>query len=170
VEPLRILAIAFTFSAISSNSSYIFYALGRPKIGFYSDLGKSILLAPLLIYMASNYGLYGAAMSYLIVNCIMPFISYGLIAYLLNLNYFKILSVQLRPLLSATVMYLVIHSEPSQMFITMQINVLVSMLVAVALGTLVFGVTMLALWRMFGGKGAAENRAFDLTMSLLRKS
>lgn len=169
VEPLQILSIAFVCSALPSNSGYIYYALGLPRISFYSNFVKMLVLGPLLFYMANNYGLMGAAYSYLIVHCTKPFFDYAIVAHLIKINYFKILGVQVRPFISSCAMYMVIQSKPVQAIISEQINVVVSLLLAVGIGVAVFVVIELLLWRVLGGREAPEKRVIDLGISMLRK-
>jgi O-antigen/teichoic acid export membrane protein len=138
IQPLSILAIAFAVTALSSNAGYIYVAVGKPKIGFFTSLLKIAILIPLLLYLTNENGIIGASVSYLIISVIMPLTHFFLVSKLLRMKIWKIVSVQYRPVISVAAMYIVLTLEPCRNFLEAQANVIISITLAMIIGATIY--------------------------------
>ena len=60
---MRILAVFGCFRAIGAPSGYLYAAIGKPKISFYTNLAKLIVIAILIYPLTVAYGIAGAALA-----------------------------------------------------------------------------------------------------------
>lgn len=60
-DALRILAVFGCLRAIGAPSGYLYAAIGKPKISFYTNLAKLIVIAILIYPLTAAYGIVGAA-------------------------------------------------------------------------------------------------------------
>lgn len=63
VDALRILAIFGCLRALGATSGYLYNAIGKPNIGFYTNLAKLIVIAILIYPLTNAYGIVGAAIA-----------------------------------------------------------------------------------------------------------
>lgn len=71
---ISIYALANGMLAVSSFNYYLQYSVGKLKLHFWSNLFVAILIVPTIIFVASSYGVYGAAYVWLSLNVFYFFI------------------------------------------------------------------------------------------------
>ncbi len=92
---LQSIALAGAFLSFSSNTSYIFLALGRPKLSTFLGLLRVSIFLPLLVAMTKHYGAQGAADALLYtsaITAILPIIVVSRIVGISSIEYFQAIS------------------------------------------------------------------------------
>ena len=63
VAPLRILALFGGFRAVGAINGYLYNAIGKPNVPFYTNLGKLLVIVVLLVPATRTFGLVGASLA-----------------------------------------------------------------------------------------------------------
>lgn len=63
IVPLQVLAVFGLVRALASFNGYLFEGIGRPDVALHLALMRLLVVAPLIVPMASMYGLLGAAVT-----------------------------------------------------------------------------------------------------------
>jgi lipopolysaccharide exporter len=110
VPLIAILGFYGIITAMKTNADYVYLALGRPKIATYLLGIRITLLFPMLGILSVKYGSLGAAYGYLIAQLIFTPISFSVLFRILNVSAMDIIRVLWRPVVAATLMFLVVNA------------------------------------------------------------
>ena len=164
IELIQILAFNTVLAAIQVNISSVYFALGRAKLSACIGMIFVGILIPLLLYLTGRFGVAGAAWGYLVSSlCVAP-IHYGLMLRLLNLRVPAFISVVWRPIVAATLMYMLVRLfvealPRTSVGIVTQLGMLLG---AVFLGVAAYVAASAVLWIMAGRPAGAERHVTGL--------
>ena len=160
VPLIEILAIASLLRSLNNVGS-LYIALGKPDIVFRIALCRISILLPLMIAGTYRFGAEGAAASIVISAIIMHPIVYWPARKILNIRFLEVMAIFYRPALASALMYAVV----AQLFLGNlaygNLNLSIKLLIlgaAVALGGVVFILTMLAFWFARGRPECTEKK------------
>jgi O-antigen/teichoic acid export membrane protein len=102
---ISVLAIFGTLGALQSNTTYVFLALGKPRIETYLGVAYVIILLSLLAVFIPTYKTFGVALAYLTTVVFMMPPTLLLIKAELGLKWGMIAGAFWRPLVATTGMY-----------------------------------------------------------------
>ncbi len=144
---ITLLAIVGTIHALQANVESVYFAVGRPRLKALITFLEIVCFLPLLLVLVPRYGLTGAAYALLITVMIAAPVNYAIALRLLRLSAWKIVPVLWRPILAAAVMAAVIYwaFPPSESHSSTWENVW-RMLCAIALGAVVYAMTVVVTW------------------------
>ena len=165
---LRILAIAGAAFVLYTNVSYVFLAIGRPRLTTLMNVVTVSLFVPGLLTLAPRLGPIGAAYAYTATALVMLPISYVSVSILLSLKPAQIIAVTWRPALSAMAMYLVVVSLGEVVLTVGAIRLVPDLLLRIALGMVSYVATLGVLWLASGRPPGAERTIIEFARERLR--
>ena len=154
---MAILAFFGVTTALLANSGSIFMAIGKPM--YLTGLSglRLVVLVPVLMYATSNYGVIGAAFSYLAVSLLFMPLIYFLLFKLLDLGLFEFLSVIWRPLVATLVMYWGVRQYLALIEAgSVLLNEFGALITSVGLGVILYVLALGCCWRLAGRPDGAE--------------
>ncbi len=155
---IRLLAIGGALHALQVNIESVYYALGKPKLKALITLLEVLVFVPLLLLTVPRYGLIGAAAALLLTVSIAAPVNFGLVLRMLNLGVRPLLSVLWRPFVAAACMAAaVLGAFPLESTRATSLDNLWAMLAAIALGAVVYAITIAMLWFATGRPAGAED-------------
>ncbi|MGI9330704.1 MAG: lipopolysaccharide biosynthesis protein [Gammaproteobacteria bacterium] len=171
VPLMQLLGFAFALISINTNSGYVFHAIGKPHIPTIASAFRVVGLLAAIFFFIDGYGLIGAAYAIGLMACVMLPVYVLLLRKWIGLKLADYLRALYRPLLAAGVMYFAVASftygtaiAPSNASPDASLPLLLQ---SVALGVLVFGVTVLGLWRLSGMPDGVERNALQIARRYL---
>lgn len=167
-EPLILLSLGYALGAISSCCIYIYMAQGHPRYCFVVSLIGLIVFAPQVIIFVDMYGMMGVVIAHAITCAVSTLIAYSLAASVLQMSTFRILSVVLRPLFGASLMFLVERNWVMPFLRDWAENIYLALLLSVIAGAIVYIVSVLGLWLMQGKPDSAERQLMTFVWSKLK--
>ncbi|MDC0601608.1 lipopolysaccharide biosynthesis protein [Aliiglaciecola sp.] len=154
IELMQWVALSSIFLGLGTNNGYIYLACGKPKYSFFFGLTRAIIFLTALVYLVDIYGLLGAGYAMFFTAIIMLALTQTGILFFLKLNPFLILKRIVRPSMGCLAMW-------STNVYLLRPNLveegLFALFASVALGGVVYLVTILLLWRVFGHEEDVEN-------------
>ena len=153
---LQALALAGVGFVLSTNVSYVFLAVGKPKLTTALNATMVVLFVPCLVLLAQQHGPIGAAYAYGLVAMLMLPISYGAVCALLRLNPWRVLAVTWRPVAAAAAMYATVVSLPLPDLHAGSLALAPQLLLHVVTGAGVYLAVLAALWAAVGRPEGAE--------------
>ena len=158
IPVMQILAIYGVIQALQTNIGYIYLALGNlRRITIIGGI-QAVLTLLLLIPSTYYYGVRGAAWASLGTIVLMIPVNQTLIARCLDLSATEFGKRLVRPLISALVMAGVIMLLKHTFTLRhVTLDYVLALLLCVAVGALVYGTTVYALWRLAGAPEGPEH-------------
>lgn len=169
VAPTAILAIAGAVLGLSSNTNYIYFALGRPRMNFILSVIKVAVLIPTVIYMAKGYGIIGVAWAYVGIHTLMLFLHYGLITKALKLGVGAVVKQLARPLIGSLTMILVMNIDAVNNLIQSAHFSLAKLAATTAIGATVYSCSILIFWTIAGCPQSAELSIYRTIITRVRR-
>jgi lipopolysaccharide exporter len=156
VPLMRIFAICGLTSALQSNLVLVIVARGQPKANTMMSAGMLVLYLPLLVFAAMNYGVYGAAWVHLVMSVV--------VLVPLHIVFFRL--VELEPSLYASVLWRPVAAGLAMAGAVLWLRQagdaalaglppLMTLLLYMAAGALVYVSVLLLLWRCSGRPAAS---------------
>lgn len=167
---IQVLAVCGMLTALQTNIGYVYLAVGRPRLITAVAATQCVLLLALLLPATWHWGAIGAAWSFLITALCMVPVNQRLIARQLHLSAFAYGARLWRPALASLVMAAVILLLKRQLTLGHETHLFVAaLLLCVAVGAIVYGATLYALWRCSSRPNGAERACLDRAEQLVRK-
>lgn len=154
VPVIQVLAVYGVLSALESNIGYVYLAVGRPRLITLVQTVQFLLLLAFLLPATSYYGTMGAAWAFLGTALVMAPITQMLITHQLKISLGSYLLRIWRPAAAGAAMILAVKAVKG--FLPPNQAVLVSLLVSVVCGALVYAAVLFLLWRSSGRPEGAE--------------
>ncbi len=162
VPVMQIIALAAALESINTNTTYVFLTLARQSIITRLLILRALLLVPLLVWLAGEWGLTGAAGAVLITTIIITPVNFQRAHALLKVKIREYLAIAYRPLLSALIMaWLVFGYLDQQQLDRSSTELIPIFLIAVGLGAVVYTGMIWLLWLITGRALGAENTLFN---------
>lgn len=159
---LRILAVAGATYVLYTNVSYVFLAVGRPRLSTALSALTVLLFVPGLFVLAPSMGPIGSAYAYAATALVMLPVSYFLAARMLDLGFGRLAAVTWRPLLAAVSMYLVVVNIGDPDLTSGAAALLPGMMACIGIGVATYIVLLWCLWIVSGRPDGAERSITDL--------
>lgn len=153
---LQVLAVAAATFVLYTNVSYVFLAVGKPRLTTVLNVVAVLLFIPGILILAQRLGPIGAAYAYAATAILMLPISYGAVSILLKLQPWRIVAVTWRPLVAALVMYAAIVSLGPYDLMAGALALIPDLLLMVATGAVVYVLSLGALWWIAGRPDGSE--------------
>lgn len=168
---IQILALYGVLNALQTNISYIYLAVGRPRLITLVALMQFVLFVAILLPATWYYKATGAAWAFLGTAVLMAPVNQVLIAHQLKLSLRSYLMRLWRPVLAGAAMLLaldalkgVLHPDHATQ------TLLAVLLVSVCVGALVYAVVLYLLWRLSGRPSGAERVCLTQFEQLMRRA
>lgn len=162
---IEIMAFAGAISALQTNIGYVYAAYGRPKDQTVMTVLYTAMLVPALFLGAKYWGLTGVACAFLVVAVIHTPLNFAFLMRVLEIKGTVILHAVWRPVVASIAMYTAVSKYIAFAGETLPGREYVALFSAVALGTIVYTVVVLGLWKLRGSNGGAEGEAIRLVRS-----
>lgn len=159
VPLMKLLALSGAITALQTNCSVIYNAVGKPRImTLVLFLHLFILFFPMLVYFLQREGLLGVAYAYLYSNCIILPINYFFSMRILYLNVMRVFMVLWRPIVSVGIMFF-ITPFLVQLVIDggLKLTNLTLLGLDILVGATLYVVSVIGLWSLSRFPAGAEN-------------
>lgn len=166
IDPLIYLALGGAVNALKSNSNYIYFSLGKPRISTIELATRALVFISSFIYLVNLDGVLGAAKSFLFTAIAMFFLSNIILKFVLKLGVVEQMSLYFKPLLATLIMALSVNWGLK--IITVDNNIL-HLATATIVGGLTYFLSIGAIWIITGKKEGLEKNAINLLKRKLRK-
>jgi len=153
---LQVLSLAAVGFVLCTNVSYVFLAVGKPRLTSAMSLTTALLFVPGLIFLTHRYGAVGAAYAYGLTALVIVPVNYGAVCALLKLPVWRIAAVTWRPLAASLVMSWAVRSIPTPEPTAGSLHLLPSLLTNVLAGAVVYVLALATLWLIAGRPAGAE--------------
>ena len=163
---VQIIAVGSVFSALSTNSTYIFFVLLKQKLVTLIMLVKSITFILLLFYLIPIHGAIGAALALLLSEVFTFPLWHILVGRLLKMKVSEWLLSLYRPVLSSALMAVVLYVLKDQ-FPTTFFDGVIGLLLLCTAGFFVFSCTTLLL-SFFSPTETLEKKFVNAAMKKVR--
>ncbi len=168
IPVISILALYGAVSALQSNITYVFLAIGKPKIETFLGIAYVIILISLLLTLIPAQGVVGAAWAYLITVGIITIPTLLAIRHELGLHARQFLDILWRPLLAGAAMYWALEvTMPAIRAGWPDMPVALALAAAVLTGASTYGGALLGLWALARQPDGAELELLKLVRSRL---
>ena len=166
---IQVLYVGDFLQLITAAASPIYIATGRPQYTMILHGGTALATIPLLIFATEWAGVLGAAYATLGVTVISSALDFVLVNRLLHLSISRLLAGCWRSVVSVIVMVAAVRELQALWPISQSSGNLASMLiVAVAVGGVVYSVCGLILWILAGRPRGAERHLFEAIKMALK--
>lgn len=166
IEPIVYLALGGTINALRSNSNYVYFSLGKPRISTAELALKTILFVSFFAYFIQDGGALGVAKSFLYTAIIMFFFSNVLIIYILKISFINQIKLYIRPALATTIMFLTVSWVMQNIIIG---NIIIDLITAVLSGMFSYIISVALLWLISGKKAGVEKQVIEFCMKKLTR-
>jgi O-antigen/teichoic acid export membrane protein len=171
VPLIQILAVYGVLGALQTNISYVYLAVGRPRLITVVALMQFVLFMALLLPATWYYGATGAAWAFLGTAVLMAPVNQLLIAHQLKLSLRGYFARLWRPLVAGAAMMLALNTlkgvlQPGQATPAL----VVALLASVVCGALVYAAALYLLWRLSGRTDGAERVCLTQLERLMRRA
>ncbi len=150
---MQVMALFGLSRSLTSNNGTLFIAAGSPQITTIFAVGRAVILIPAVWFAVARYGLIGGAWAHALASVLSAITSTTLICRRFNVRLLSLLDALWRPGLAAALM------AAGVLFLRAQIAALPSalaLLILMGAGVLIYGVSVLGLWRISGRPEGAE--------------
>jgi O-antigen/teichoic acid export membrane protein len=168
---IRLLAFAGLMFALQTNPTYVYLALGKPRLVTMLTILYVALLQPLMIFATRRAGPLGAAWAYVGTAAVVLPVTYGALLRKLELRSGALFAQLWRPLVAAGVMAATVQlvrgllSTPGA-----TPGRIAHLLAVVAAGVLIYASSVMALWRLCAMPAGAERFVWDWIRRRLGRS
>lgn len=171
VPILMVLAFFGFTNVIQSNAQAAYLALGRADLPALVNTTHVVVQTTALVLFTRSHGVVGAAVAFLATGVIMIPLSLGIILRMLHIRLIAFLAQVWRPISTAAVMYLLallfvrarLATEPDA------VSMMLTLLVALMLGVVVYVPGVALLWIMCGRPPGAERVMLNKALELLAR-
>lgn len=171
VPLIQVLAVYGVFGALQTNISYVYLAVGRPRLITVVAILQFVLFFALLMPATWYYGATGAAWAFLGTAVLMAPVNQLLIAHQLKLSLRGYMTRLWRPIIAGAAMMLALNVLKAVLRPGHATGAVVAALLAcVAFGALVYAVVLYALWRTSGRTDGAERVCLTQLERLMRRA
>lgn len=154
---IKWLAILGTVNAIAITANNLFIVIGKERLLAILIWVQIGLIAPLLFLAASQAGIEGIAMARAAFSLVFIFVIFGVLSRVADIDLKSIVGLVWRPLISSLAMVIaIIRLHPDSIG-----SPFVSLIFDVALGVVVFALTLYSLWYFSGKKDGAEKSIME---------
>ncbi|WP_426173137.1 lipopolysaccharide biosynthesis protein [Massilia sp. TWR1-2-2] len=168
---IQILSLFSVLTALQTNIGYVYLAVGRPRLITIVAAAQFVVLVALLLPATWKWGATGAAWSFLITAICMVPVNQILIHRQLNLSVLGYAARLWRPTAAVALMTLAVYAVKHQLTLGTQTHTYVlALLLCIAVGALVYSVSLYALWRLSGRPEGAEKECLLRAEQALRKA
>lgn len=170
VPLIEILAVSGIATALQSNQSSVYLALGRPKILTLLTAIHVTLLLPLLVWGAMLDGARGAAIATLFVAVLLMPLTFAILLRTIKLRMSKLMGVLWRPLVATTFMILAIivvrqYAPEGNTFFAY----ISQLLLTTITGGVVYTVSVMLLWKLTGMQPGIEQLVLTKIATRLKR-
>lgn len=171
---IHVLGLAFALVSINTNAGYVFHAIGKPMVVTLNNVFRaSILISSMLVFI-NMYGLIGAVYSTALTALVMFPVYFILLNRAIGLRLAEYLGAIYRPVIASATMYLAVcqfaYDQPFVDPAAAETASIFLMFQVVALGAVVFAVSLGCLWLLAGRPAGAEKTSLELIRSRLQTS
>jgi lipopolysaccharide exporter len=167
---IQVLALYSVFTALQTNIGYVYLAVGRPRLITAVAAVQFVVLLALLLPATWRWGAIGAAWAFLVTAICMVPVNQVLIAKQLQLSATAYAARLWRPALAALMMTLAVWTIKRQLTLPNETHAyILALLLCVAVGALVYAVSLYALWHLVGRPVGAERECLLRAEQVLRK-
>ncbi len=169
--PLMVpLAFFGVLTAMQTNATYIYLAMGKPKISTYLAGANLVVLLPLLIWATKEYGIIGSSWAFLATAVMFTPLSLFVIYHHLKLSFAELLAPFWRPVLASGCMYWAVgYVIDLPLFANAgkdtSLDSAAQLTAGVATGALTYVLVTLSLWLLAGRPHSAERYLLDRVFS-----
>lgn len=157
IEPLFYLAIGGGIYALKSNSNYIYYSLGKPRLATLEMVFRVIIFIPLFLYFVDKNGVVGAAQSFMISAIAMFFLSNVIIRGALHLSLEAQIGIYFKPFLATMFMAIVVYWA---LELTEMNSNMLDLALAFIAGVMSYVPSIVLFWVLSGKKEGPEKQLF----------
>lgn len=167
---IQVLAMYGVLTALQTNISYVYLAVGRPRLITAVAAAQFVVLLGLLLPATWYWGAIGAAWSFLITAVCMVPVNQVLIAKQLKLSTLGYAAHLWRPAAAALAMALAIIGIKRELTLPNETHAYVlALLLCVAVGAVVYAVAVYLLWRLAGSPDGAERVCLERAEKVVHK-
>jgi lipopolysaccharide exporter len=167
---IQVLAVYGVLTSLQTNISYVYLAVGRPRLITAVAAAQFVVLLALLLPATWRWGATGAAWSFLITALCMVPVNQVLIAKQLRLSAVGYAARLWRPALAALLMAMAVAGVKRYLALGNETHAYVlALLLCCAAGAVVYAVSLYALWRLSGRPEGAERACLGRVEQVLRK-
>lgn len=171
IAVLEVLAFFGITQVLQTNAYAAFLALGRPDVFVRINAIHVVALLTALFALTPTYGMIGAAWAFVISALIALPVNFVIITRFLGLRLLDLVSAVWRPLVSATLMYLVVRfGGPASNNLTSSLDALLPLIGAVLLGVVVYVTSSAVLWLLAGKPAGAESWLLEQAQEIWGKA
>jgi len=136
--PLRILCIFGALRSLGATTGPVFNAIGKPKIGFFLNLSKLILIVLLIYPLTSHYGIVGTAYAIVIPAIILEFFLWNILKKILSVRVIYFAKQVIIPIISSIGMSIFLYYLDYYGVISNLIELLITCFIALIVYSLIF--------------------------------
>jgi lipopolysaccharide exporter len=167
---IQVLAVYGVLTALQTNIGYVYLAVGRPRLITAVAAAQAAVLFALLVPATWHWGAIGAAWALLATAICMVPVNQVLIATQLKLSTFGYTARLWRPALASLLMACAVLAVKRHLPIGNETHLLiVSLLLAVAAGAVVYAVALYVLWHLSSRPAGAERECLARAEQVCRK-
>jgi O-antigen/teichoic acid export membrane protein len=167
---IQVLAVYGVFTALQTNISYVYLAVGRPRLITAVAAAQFVVLLALLLPATWYWGATGAAWSFLITAICMVPVNQLLIAKQLQLSALAYGARLWRPVVASLLMVIALLGLKRQLTLANETHAYVlALLLCVAVGAVVYGAALYLLWRLSSRPEGAERTCLERAEQVCRK-
>lgn len=171
IPVLKIMSFFGIISGLQSNISYVLLACGRPRLLTMLSGAHMLILVPALIWSTTQFGIVGSAASVLGAALVMIFPIYSILFRILSLRVTDYISRLWRPVVSASIMFILIHHfRINAEAFHLTPGTLLMFAMEVIAGVLSYVGGLLALWWLAGKPYGAETFLIRSAMIALQRN
>lgn len=162
IEPLIYLALAGSFYALKSNSNYIYFSIGNPKIASFELAIRAVIFLTAMFFLVNSNGVVGATQSFLITSIVMFVVSNLIMKLVLGIGFWKQTYIYFKPVVSTLIMSFAVYLYTE---ITVLKSMFGNLFISIAIGGFVYIGSVYAVWFLSGRKDGVELQAFHFITS-----
>jgi O-antigen/teichoic acid export membrane protein len=151
-----------------TNAYSVFLAVGKPAHQVTVHSVHVPMLVGLMILLASQYGVVGAAWATLITGCVVVPMSLAFVFHELHIHVSEFLGVVWRPAVAAAVMYTVMTAGGQVSIPAGIVAAATQLAMLVSGGAVIYVLVVMCLWWSLGAPPTAERRVLGLLGHLVR--
>ncbi len=149
--PLRILCVFGAIRSLGATTGPIYNAVGKPKISFFLNFSRLILIILLIYPLSVRYGINGTAYSIVIPAVVLQFFSWNILKGVLGLRLIDIARSIIIPVTGSVVMLLVMYMVYYyQLFL---IDTLWQLFFVIVSAVMVYSLVYFSLMKLVSNKG-----------------
>lgn len=166
IEPLIYIALAGSLYALKSNSNYVYFAIGKPRIATFELAIRAVFFLTTMYFLVKMNGVVGATQSFLITAILMFVVSNLIMKFALGVGFRKQTIIYTKPFISTLIMSFSVYIYTST---TVLENMFINLLVSVVIGAFSYLISVYLVWLLSGKKDGVELQAFNFISLKLQR-